>query len=1752
VATRPQNQIIPVQWIPKKGGLNSDSDALNITDGDLLVSTINTGGMNIRAIGKGTNVTPSYEPIYGNTLAYELEAVTTQNKAFRLLVDIKLEPVESDYTLTLTTPSGNVLVTYSDTLTISDIATALSDLDAVIQAEFAAYLPTTSTTQTGSFTGYIDIEFTEAPFFNYIFSSLIDTGDVVFTMKITQEAIDPTMTGDWNLIGSDDKSGDDFQFFTTRNRPVREVDILTITNPSGSIVQVETLTPHGLIENQSVRIQGVVGTVEANGDWTAINVTLYTFELALCQYQSLYVSSGVVIIDFIGMGEIGVAQEDDSGVVFYTRLLRSREFNFSTYHQIDVRVKRKQDSRMAAYFTESRGDETIEEDSTNLPRVFYYQGEYVTDGALHSVVSDNIYEYGTISSELRWVLSSSDFSIRWVDQIQSGGQVKSGNWRYAARLVTGDFSKTNWCQLTEGVPVFSHNYTVNPLVIGNSANTPTPKINVLELTNNAIGLFKFVEVAAVNYIGVVGTSAYTLGLIKLNNQTTQTINHTGSENELLDLDAGELNIFSPGFLRAQNVELLEGRAILSNLTPAQVLDFTEFVKTFRYSLEREGLTPIGTWNTGQLQSGEYQIPANVYSKKSHMMMEQYRYGFQFKLKSGGYTQAFYPGYDIRIDLPPLPYPRERVAGSFTSFDLTDAGNPTEVYWIYINWLNIDLNYRIAGIPVSELVDEIIPVRATVIPEVLGHGVVITGVNGSDPTNIIFGQNVIPGAIGPNWSYFEASFPTIAFAAHRKTAFFYCPDLSWRINPITVSSNGDTIIPFGAPERVSLSQVSPFWTVLDLFYAEFNGYTGIFTNPAPNAITDGVFMPIAGGVLSATNQQFVPPNISIGGIAHSTTQTPYVGATPNPFYLDDCLGLRVASDIINTSAAVDLGFYRAIYFRGISDKYGNSATTVYTEALLPYVIGNNKGVVQSGDFTTQGDVFTQKTYLKHLYPGWWDRLVPNSNDGGGRGFGYYTQNRNNLQLRRKPTEAYSSGAVIQQLNYQAWLNFGFALPGTPGYGNSLNYVPQGLGRDSQLFYNQGYTPKNLIVTTRAYNPNADFQTDWGNAIVWSNVDTDGSNTDGNRSFPPLNIKFLDYTQGSITNAIALNGELITIQPREVQRQYFDTTSVFTTQDGQEVVLGSGAVLSRRGTTMNKFGSRHKWSIIIGLSDKGHDVLYGIDDIHNTAWRFGYDGTSSLDEIQKMKSFFANNLQWIRDKYTPAQDEGIRGVANNRYKEILWTLRGRKDVPEWVDSEITVTLIAIETTIGTEIIVNGSFNGSFYGWVSLDNLYAPGGNWTYATQPSGAGSAFKALGVAGSYLSQGINPAINPGEVYTIQITVTFISVDPIEISFQQAGPVEFTINTAGNYYFTYTAVGGDDNIYIFQDGTGSAVITFVSMTPVISSTNWLGAPTWTFGNNQACADGSDGDNLTQGIPDYLVVDDAYIVDYILDGITTGDVQLAIADQISTPESADGSYTFAATPTVPGVLSFIPSNGFDGCVKGNLRLTQIHPVTYVLGDVVQVPGLGFNQIPDLYECIVDESSGSLPTPSNPEWQLIPRTNGDYYTEYTIVYSELKDVFQSYMTPLPKIYAKFLNRYLVPRPVSNTGRLYTSDSGIPTKWFEQGGSVQTADAYFDATINIPQGRKRYLAVRVRSDIAPHRMRVTTPSGFSVTPSAAFVQREGNEFDGVVQNDATTTGISTGDTSIMQGDWGIFRFTILATTYNKINMFVAKVRERARKWQQ
>lgn len=1240
--------IVAVRWNAGKGGLIADIDPRDMPNGGLFTTIPESGALNVRSIGAGTGVSPDYEMVLGNTLLAAVDPVVAQTKQFRILVDITNKTVNSVISFDVQTPDGTTGTSTSITILAGDnLATTLNKIKTTIDLA-TAFLPTSTTTTTGTYTGYVTFEYGSPVYIDFRLFDFTVTGDMTASYEIVREAIDEGMVGEWKLIGSANETGDTFLLLTTKDGDTRSVAVNDCFDDGTGGIQVETTVDHNLISNEIVTITGVEGTTEANGIWSVTVIDATNFILQQSAFVNAYTTGGTVFSRVTGYGQIGVVYRTTPSQIRYTTLLSSREFNFSTYYQIDARSSRKNDGKTGVYFT----------DNNNPYRVFYYSGAYITEGSITS----GQYIYGSIDAALQLNPFNEGITIDFVEQLQSGGSVRSGNKRYACRFLTDSFAPTGWTNLTNPVEVYSYNNQSGPFAQGDEENIVTPKINVLKITNPVPGVFTYCEIAVVEYVGIAIQGSI-IGRYTLNGENTQYINHTGNEIDSTDLDVGELVQTQNVIEKGRNIEILDNRLIISNLTPAIFPDFTPFAQTFRYSLEVEDLDTVGirtTNPTDDMQIGEYQNINNYYAKLSHLRYETYRYFIRLRMrKTGLITPAFYLGYDIKIDLPTI-LPSQRDAGSFNSFNLTDTygGAPpqplppfgTKTKSIYIDFHDFDLDFEIDGVPVRELADTIYFERARVVPTVLYNAMAVMGVDGAvgpgggvaagyyltydfastsciGPFPFISGTNWFTAGILPAIGGDNPSYPSYPGGFVRRSQFHIAPDLF--LNGTSVSfQSGDQIINFGNPKAQAVGNYNMLKTFQE-FYEEYNGATGHADNTTIEILT----------VEAGQNMAHGTPLSNVGGQNYSTNLGWGAGFTPSeryPFW--DTFAVLTTTDAtdVNQDTNTDYGFYDILYYRPLTDQYGDPEDNVCEWTGVSFDIGTKSGVIPSGNISVFGDVCTQKCYIKHRYP--------NSNSTGfGGGVGFYTQNRVNGQMFRKPTP--TSPDIFPEQNPGDWLTASEPI-------------------DPRLNYNQGYTYQNNVTSSRPFDSNAIYQTDWGNAIAWSNPQGPGSNTDALRIFLPNNIKFLDFSDGYIIDARNINNELVTVQERNTLRQYFNSTSILTTVEGSEAVLGDGAVLNRKGTTLTKFGSQHKWSVFKGKSERGFDVLYFIDWQNKSVCRLGYNGNDTLEEINGMKSFFANNLDLVWNKDKPAYNQGISSIFNQRYREAMWTIRAyREDVQEW---------------------------------------------------------------------------------------------------------------------------------------------------------------------------------------------------------------------------------------------------------------------------------------------------------------------------------------------------------------------------------------------------------------------------------------------------------------------------------------------------------
>lgn len=1145
------------------------------------------------------------------------------------------------------------------------------------------------------------------------------TGTYPLTITLLQESYDIGMSGEMQVIGSKDSLGDLFSFVTSNELDKEDVNSTAI--PVGYIyssspslpVTVTTNVPHNFITGQYVSIFNVIGIDSANGV-SLINVTSTQSFVLLGVYSSNnYISGGVIKTFIQGVGEIGVhTKNNDTNQWYYTKLLRSREFDFSTKHPIDVDIER--DSlKVSIYFT----------DFYNPIRSFYYKGPYINNGALAINSNVNKYVYGAINSTLLLQKGSPFVNISYGGQVNGSGALRCGNYRYSVKMTTSNGAETDWSILSNEFLVYPTTVLNGNLIYGGKDTDIAPKSNIINVSWNNNSIFKYIEFAYVLTLNSITIESKSFGKTLLQSGQSNIVKiHNGQESDVNEnFDAGLL--LAPQFIfnSCRNIRIIDNKLVISNIklkTPSKEL--ADWFAQFTYLLVKKELDGIGatqlyTTNTVLISKiGEYQDPDNGFNYVGYMQNETYRYFARAELYDGTTTEPYFL-FDVKFDCESTSADGRRTGG-LANFDINNTGvDAYEDPRVYVPYLRVNIpsgSFTVDNQDVKTVVRRVHIYRV----EVSTRTVVMTGIGvlGTRPIGgtVYYSENLSPlptygnmgyilpkslntgtgfydGALAGAYPSFLGEGTTTSWAgsvntsvfypghstipgkytipnADRKTISFYSPDDFYGLNTINYN-NPNKIINYGA-----CSIIQKYRKIGSLYY------NGQIVTPQVelldnNMIPSPVQSCLSGGTIllnDGTN-----PIIEFS----KTLQIINSGelyAQPHGYIF------TVDTDLTNITALDDKAVYYMSYYNPLTptQQYGNYTEnqTVPTGAFYDLTTGETQfGIGVANEINVfGGDTVTSKNFLKIRFAV--DPGAPTTNDFA-QGIEYYTQSLINPQMRYNPdlvnntlypNDTYDNADPEQRV--KEWLNTkGAELRG----------------------YNHGYDFINKLSLIGAYDPNAENPSILPASIFYSGTKAQGSLVDSYSSFLALNRKDLDLTFGAITHHENLNGELVTLQPRKFMRQYFNSTGILTTTDGSEVVMGDGEVLKRKGQTISTFGSTHKWSAIKGKTPGGDDVLYWVDIESTSIMRFGRDGTIPISSRANISSFTKNNLRWVRGKDIPTTGTGISSVWNEYFKEAIWTMRGHNltGVDQWLSDEIYIVgeVVAFVPAVFTTFNQTGEF-------------------------------------------------------------------------------------------------------------------------------------------------------------------------------------------------------------------------------------------------------------------------------------------------------------------------------------------------------------------------------------------------------------------------------------------------------------------------------
>lgn len=1202
------------------------------------------------------------------------------------------------------TDSGYVTLTITGTVSPAKVIVGRAwssfyyDVTILTGTETGALITNEPFTSTNGVTGFIGTNVSSTVISVYGLNKSIVIGDVitgtnstkVFTVigvdagadtpsnyhsEIIYEAIDVSITGTPVNIGSYDILGRLWSFWSPQiNAPTALDNVFSVSNASGNFELTFTL-PHGIINGEAIAITGVSGTTTAiNGYWVVNVVSANILILLGSVYSSGAVVTSATITQYpFGYGMISGEERDEntqnySGAI----VLRSKELGFRVAWQIDVDCDLT--DKYDTYFT----------DNENVPRVFYYTGALVLDGAINALNAAGEYSYGSIDLATQLIVAQPKIQLRFTGQLQTGGNILAGNHRASVRLVTiAGNTPTLWTALDNPVPVykFPFNDSVCEYVVGDDPLQFTTKINQYQVTGIDTSVYKYLDLADILYSGAVVSGIIVTRYVITN--STMDIQYSGYENDTVPLDISTLGQVQANYATARNVRILDNRLVLSNLTSSIPYDLSAWALTIEHELFKKELDfapdPVG--NASGFFQPEFSSPDNVNEFVGYMINDIYRFGVQVRDKfTGVWSDAFFVQDIVFNTDGSVPRRIAPLSDNTITDDLVaatsgvnDNGATAQVLVPAIRF-SYNTNYILTnGKRLGDVIDGVRFVRAECIPEIIASGWVIQTIKGLVTNNngtwiSNFGNTTGYYSEYPLWTgwslgdggrpftenfdflgsspAFPDSFTTDSTS--KKLCAFYSPDLFFNTNPFNVgAANGDALLVIAEPSTMYVNAachnphaVGSTLRYLDCAVSRADSYSideSVFvSNTSPiSAITYAK-------TLNATSQAILPtdPSYTFQWIEFAT-----------PVF-------HVTADITPIT-----GGYGAMYgqwYRAIPNKYGNPNATKYiTTGHIRDLLPQDTGTLT--DDVYGGDTFTQHTYIKvRIQQRWLAGVAPNQvaqpldAEGGGGGIRMCTQNRLNTQMRSISAQTPPSRLTVFPNQYEPLQN------GSDLWTAKVFSFVENSAYDT-LEYTSSYNIQNNVINYVGFDPLIERITNYLARVAWSVLKPQGSISDLFRVFLPFDFHDLESKYGGITHMEVINGELLTLQIRKWMRQYFNARGTLQVSGVGEIVVGDGSVMSRDGVQLSAIGTRHKWSCVKGKAQGGSDTLYWWSSDFKKFMRFGADGTKPISDVNYFQSFAANNTQFVFNFDTPALNYGVIGVWDDRNNEVVWTFKGQKQPP-----------------------------------------------------------------------------------------------------------------------------------------------------------------------------------------------------------------------------------------------------------------------------------------------------------------------------------------------------------------------------------------------------------------------------------------------------------------------------------------------------------
>lgn len=1771
------------------GNMDLDSDPTEISDGHYRYAK------NIVQTRDRVGTSRSTKATLGNEYIIDVGTISQQNKRYRVYF-----PAGADFDMVMSIrlasggPIGISWTFTQTTLPNNDMAIAWKS---ATDSYFAGLPGQIITTILGQ--GYVDFEYGAIAMMEYLFEVKDANGSSPYDAVCIRESISADLAGNLIPIQSFDLNGNLFIWSTTQRNEKTDLGLtLTAINPTssgffvGPLTSLTFSTPHGLVQGQRIEITDCP-LYWLNGVFivsSVTNTTTITIPTELFWGASIPVASigtGTKIFAHPeAVGEIGVMEEDKNLSSYtYKRLIRSKDIELRTIWTLDRPHVEVNNYRHSFYWT----------DGNTNPKAMYYLNNFVVDGFLAHSNGDNLYWFGHLADAIAHIPRATDVTIDLTGQDQDGGNLIAGSYRYTARLLNKFLVPSQWSIPTAPVNVYAPSSIVGEFgnkVIGSDPGVFTGKINILAIEGIDRYAYDFLEIGVVEYNGD-SPAAKLIARVSIKGSgigqqlhPSFVYQHDGYESPSALPLSDIPDLSNELFDTARNGSVVDARMIFSDLSKDDELDLTAWAKTFSHRIMTAFVS-----ESSRTQVGEYQDIQNAFRYVGYMDNEVYRHAVRLRdRKTKKWTKAFFVD-DVQMDAFPTnggnPNDNRRVqSGPVNSINPTSpapisaatkvdwglTSNPSSpitapvevdpqdlscrVHITYVEFFGADMTALIGGKPIRQRYDKIQFLRPDTIATVLATGMAVQSV--SHPANVmLYGpDSQIPAfrSIPSPWDgyiYSPERWKTCIYGENNKTVHEF-PWVSGGIYPPDDPMFIDADVILLSPPSNFISEQLQFSYPNPAFPGQGFGRTPL----RPDGTWDIYMLDDTGGSDWKISNETDEGGDDLNNWQYETgnNRTAFI-AYPNilSLYIPDALFGKIDPDIINQGRyklRVMAINHEVIRTKVTSPQAWGRAFSMYSE-LHPYRATLSETWrdldIKFSKFVEHAGSVDPEPFFHN------EQIVPNAQ------FAVITTNK--------------------YFDKTYWRNLAAI--------NLKKYhgIPTDGDRRTDIWQNQPYidSPDEIEGETRKlYNPSPLFL--WNNCPAVM-LQTGSDIRDGNDPDNPAEFPYLLYSHSNLGSLYGTADGSYWLQDRDKGELYLNpqpptsnvwessieigdstSTSIFTATHNQTVADRNAAYVAKR-TLPTSIGTCYV-QLVRDIDDpygNPEDTIY-----REVCAEFDIELDKTVVQNGEFNVFGGDTFTqgtYIKNRYMNEQvrTDTAAGWDLGFDRSQLGDGEGFAARPGFGSAFKMYS----QNRANTQMRYSGGTQQIFLGdttdetaWVEETDRKKDEFTYSSAYTPEFKIQAFSAFVV--SFLKRGTFPArfhwteraITDAlsDRYRFVPLLNFKDLDLTDgnitwhrrlngelVSWQRNSFIRQFFNAAGQLQVAEGQINVSigDGVVMNREGIQLSVFGTSKREGIIYGRSnggkdvayWFNAVEFQF-----CRFGADGlVVISERQPIYTWIRDnaKWVIDeqspYEMYGIR-GVWDKAYSEAIWT---FTGRRKASEWESGRGISS--------GAIRFSANATPTN----------------FHQLPDLYRALSNHTSATNNEPGvgtdwQTYWEVVPHTDPENYTEFSIAWNEVKEGFSCFYTPMPRIYLPWKDTFITTHPVTKSS-LFLHRVGERLKWWSLNGTELTDDAYVEIVHNTnPDESKRYIAIQAASDTAPDRLEFETYNQESFLDDSEFTgvndPTDSRTWRSPIKSDSTGTGLNTGDVMI-RGEYLIIKLIFNALSNNSVRSFILKYYGRGRK---